>query len=749
MTSDSAAPPERVEPGARPVEAGLDEIVVRQRLLRRLGEDRHKTLIVCAPSGYGKTVLLEQLADLDRRGSHVVLLTPRDNDPAVLIRSIIGALEGSESFPDDIADALRGPKPDFENVVTPRLLAGIASRSDRFLLILDELERIDAPDSLAIVAALMRGMPPGSQLAIATRVEPPLRLGRLRATRRLIELDREDLTMTKGECAALLSSLGVELPARQLDAIVRRTEGWPAALYLAGLALAEAPDAGRTLSRFAGDDRVVVDYLREEFLLPVSRQRLEFLKQASVLERISGELCNAVLERDDSATILADLSRSNMLLIPLDRTDSWYRFHPLLRDMLRSELHRTRGGNERDLHIRACDWWSVNGDWDQAINHAIEAVDLDRAGELLWTAMPEYVSRGRIASVTSRLQRLGEKAIAASPGLSLTAAWTEVTLGNGSLGEHWTGVAKRALATVPPSELSGSFEAGISLAEATLARDGLAAMRESIASVEPLLEEEGPWRTICCLLDGVGLHLLGDAEAARDRLREGVRRGSVGAPNVQCLCLAQLGLLYIDRGDWQAAEREIVRAREQIERYGLGDYPMISVAFAASALVRAKRGSTDGAIADLLAGRRLLDELDEFLPWFEIEAGLTLARAALRLGDRELASELSVVAAGRLNEVADASVLPRWMEELESALQTGATIEEPLTAAELRVLRFLPSHLSYPQVAASVNVSPNTVKTHVRSIYRKLDATSRQEAIDRAQRAGLLGGSSVIPGGDD
>jgi len=368
---------------------------------------------------------------------------------------------------------------------------------------------------------------------------------------------------------------------------------------------------------------------------------------------------------------------------------------------------------------------------------------------LLWTAMPEYVSRGRIASVTSRLQRLGEKAIAASPGLSLTAAWTEVTLGNGSLGEHWTGVAKRALATVPPSELSGSFEAGISLAEATLARDGLAAMRESIASVEPLLEEEGPWRTICCLLDGVGLHLLGDAEAARDRLREGVRRGSVGAPNVQCLCLAQLGLLYIDRGDWQAAEREIVRAREQIERYGLGDYPMISVAFAASALVRAKRGSTDGAIADLLAGRRLLDELDEFLPWFEIEAGLTLARAALRLGDRELASELSVVAAGRLNEVADAPVLPRWMEELESALQTGATIEEPLTAAELRVLRFLPSHLSYPQVAASVNVSPNTVKTHVRSIYRKLDATSRQEAIDRAQRAGLLGGSSVIPGGDD
>jgi LuxR family maltose regulon positive regulatory protein len=749
MTSD-AAPPEKPEPGDRSGEAGLEEMVVRQRLLRRLGEDRHKTLIVCAPSGYGKTVLLEQLAELDRRSSHVVLLRPQDNDPAVLVRSIIGALEGSEPFPEEIADALQGPKPDFGNVVTPRLLAGIGSRESPFLLILDELEQIEAPDSLAIVAALVRGVPAGSQLAIATRVEPPLRLGRLRANRRLIELGREELTMTKGECAALLASIGVELPPRQLDTIVLRTEGWPAALYLAGLALAEAADTGRALSRFAGDDRVVVDYLREEFLLPVSRPRLEFLTRASVLERLSGELCDAVLERDDSATILAELASSNMLLIRLDRTDGWYRFHPLLRDMLRSELHRTEGDVERDLHVRASEWWSANGDWDQAIDHAIEAVAVDRAGELLWTAVPEYVPRGRLATVTSCLQRLGEKAIATSPGLSLTAAWTEITMGHGSLGEHWTGVAKRALATGPPSELSASFEAGLSLAEATLARDGLAAMRESVAAVEPALEEDDPWRTICCLLDGVGLHLLGDSEPARERLREGVRRGSVGAPNVQCLCLAQLGLLYIDQGDRPVAEREILRAREQIERYGLGDYPMIAVAFAASALVRAKRGSTDAAIADLAAGQRLLGELDHFLPWFEIEASVTLARAALRLGDRERAMRLAgTAAADRLSEVADAAVPRRWVEELEAAFRSGTPTDDPLTAAELRVLQFLPSHLSFPQVAASVNVSPNTVKTHVRSIYRKLGATSRQEAIERAQRAGLLDGSPVVSGRDD
>ena len=343
------------------------------------------------------------------------------------------------------------------------------------------------------------------------------------------------------------------------------------------------------------------------------------------------------------------------------------------------------------------------------------------------------------------LERLGEPTVAANPGLSLSEAMTQLTLGRGPETEKWLAVAKRGIANMEASELRTSMAAGIRIIDATLARDGIAAMRASTASVEAMLDEDDPWRSLCCLVDGVGLQLRDEQEAARERLLEGVRRGSVGAPNVQCLCLAQLGLLFIEQGDWRAAEREIIRAREQVDRYGLGEYPMIALVFATSAYLQARRGSTDAAGADLAAGKRRLGELDDYVPWFEIEARLTLARASLRLGDRDAARRLVDEASAQLGEVPDGPVLVRWLEEVEASCRDGsAPPEEPLTAAELRILQFLPSHLSFPQVAAAVHLSPNTVKTHVRSIYRKFEVSSRQEAIERARQAALLDDAPAV-----
>ena len=290
-------------------------MVSRPRLLNRLREDQGKTLVLRAPSGYGKSVLLEQLAALDRRSSHTVLLSARDNDPTFLVRSITAALGESEPFPEDVLDALRAPQPDIDNVVVPRLLAGLEARREPFLLILDELEWLESPGSLAIVAALVRGMPAGSQLAIASRVEPPLRLGRLRAeppADRAAPGGPDDDQRRVRRAAGVDRARAPAAPARHDRAAAPKAGPRPSTSP--DWRSTESADAGRTLSRFAGDDRVVVDYLREEFLLPASRRQLEFLRQASVLERMSGELCDAVLERDDSATILRDLARSNMLL---------------------------------------------------------------------------------------------------------------------------------------------------------------------------------------------------------------------------------------------------------------------------------------------------------------------------------------------------------------------------------------------------------------------------------------------------
>ncbi|MBS1676345.1 MAG: hypothetical protein JST08_03065 [Actinobacteria bacterium] len=713
------------------------ELVARTRLRNRLAEDTGRVIVLSAPSGYGKSVLLRQWVEDDPRPSFTVLLGPEHNDPTVLVDAVVERLERLEPFPADLGDALLAPSPNVENIVAPRLVAALGDRTRPFVLVLDELERIEAPDALKIVAALCRGVSGGSQLALASRTEPPIGLGRLRARRRLTELGRKDLTMTKGECAVLLAALGLQLSPAQLDAIARRTEGWPAALYLAGLALGESADPGRALARFTGDHRIVVDYLREEFLLPASLNHAAFLRQAATLERLSGPLCDFALERDDSGVVLDELSRSNMLLVPLDRRDEWYRLHPLLQEMLHRELLRTEPAAAPVIHRRASEWWSAAEDSHQAIHHAVAAGAEDLAGELLFAAVPEYSAGGRNATVIGWLERLGERGVAASPGAGLTAAWAELTFGHGPRAEHWMAVTRRLLGEAEGGA-GAELEAGLALGDATLCRDGLAAMRETVAAVEPLLPEDDPWRSLTSLLDGVGLHLLGsEREAAQARLREAVRRGSVGALDLQVIALTQLALIAIERGDWRTADDEMSRARAQIDRAGLADYPTMGFPAAASALVRAQRGASAKAGADLETGKRLLAKLEHFTPWYEVETKLMLARASARLGRRAEAEELLASATAQLTEIPDGSLLRAWTEEARAAIGAAADSAQ-LTPAELRVLHYLPQHLSFPQIAASLQVSPNTVKTHAASVYRKLGCSSRDQAVRRAREIGLL-----------
>jgi len=733
------APPEGTTSETGPAPALAAELVARNRLRERLAADPERVIILCAPSGYGKSVLLDQWAAADARPAFTILLGPEHNDPTVLVRAVAGRLCTLEPFPEDLEDALLAPSPDLEGAVVPRLVAALEARTRPFVLVLDEMERIEAPAALRIVAALCRAMPAGSQLALASRTEPAIGLGRLRAGRRLTELDGKELAMTKGECASLLGKVGVELSPRQLDAIARRTEGWAAAIYLAGLALAESANQGRALARFTGDDRVVVDYLREEFLLPASPGHARFLLQAATLERLSPPLCDFALERGDSAQVLDALSRSNMLLVPLDRRGDWYRLHPLLREMLRSELLRTEPAAAPRINLRAAEWWAATGDHDQAIHHAIEGGAGELAGELLFAAVPEYTSRGRNATLVGWLDRLGERGVAASPGASLAAAWAELTLGRGPRAEHWAAVTRRLIAAEEPGDDDATMKAALALADATLARDGLVAMRETVAAVEPLIPEPDPWRSLTSLLDGVGLHLLGDPDAARPRLKEAVRRGSVGAPDLQVIALTQLALIAIERGDWQLAEEKMSRGRAQIERVGLAGYPVMAIAIATSALTRARQGRVVEATANLATAKRLLEELDHFAPWYEIETKLALSRAATRLGRHGEAEAFLAAAARQLPELADDVVLRTWVEaagsNVEAAPPAGAT---QLTPAELRVLQYLPQHLSFPQVATRIQVSPNTVKTHAASIYRKLGCSSRDQAVRRAREIGLL-----------
>jgi len=714
-------------------------LVPRSRLIAKLRDSTAPVVLLSAPSGYGKSVLLEQWAEGDPRPFTSIILGDLHNDPGMLVASIVEALERIEPVPGDVSTALQAPEPSIESVVLPRLGRALGSRAIPMVLVLDDLERIESPQALAVIAAIAGQLPSGSRLALACRTEPALPIGRLRAHRMLTELGRAELMMTKAECAELLAGLGVELSGKQLDAMVLHAEGWPAALCLAGLALNEQPDLDRAISRFAGDDRIVVDYIKEEFLASVSQRRLEFMRRASVLDRLSGDLCDAVLGRTGSARTLVDLSRSNSLLTPLDRRDEWFRFHPMFREMLRSELHRAEPGRETKLNLRASEWWAEQGDSDRAIQYAIEAGDPARAGELLWLGVPRYMTRGRVATVIGWLGRLGEETIASDPALSLTAAFGGITRGAGSQAEQWIAVARGLLQAGGERDQTLGLEPGLALAEAGLARQGVEAMCASTEVAARDLADDSPWLSMCCMLDGVGLHLRGLREPAQARLVEGARRGSVSAPTIQVLALAQLALLAIEDEDWQLAESLAAQARAQVNRSGLIEYPMVALTMAVSALVEARFGRVDKAVADMRIGIDLLGALDEFAPWYEVEARIALARCATRLDDGPTAEALLAEAKKLLERTPDAWVLGEWIEESAlAAKELSASDVSGLSPAELRVLQFLPGHLSYPQIATETFVSPNTVKTQAQSIYRKLGASSRREAVALAQEAGLL-----------
>jgi LuxR family transcriptional regulator, maltose regulon positive regulatory protein len=714
-------------------------LVERPHLLSRLRESSGPVVLLKAPSGYGKSVLVGQWAESDPRPFPTLILGDEHNDPALLVSSVVAALDPIEPVESGVESALANLEPRIETVVLPRFGESLRARRVPFVLVLDDLERIDAAPALAVVATIIANLPRGSHLVLATRTEPALAIGKLRAHREVTELGPEDLVLTKGESRLLLEGLDLELTPDQLDTLHRRSEGWPAALYLAGLALSKATDLDESIARFAGDDRFVVDYIREEFLEPIGRRQLEFLQRAAILDRLNGDICDAVLERHGSATLLRDLSRSNVLLTPLDRSDEWFRFHPLFREMLRAELRRAQPEQEAGLHRRASDWWVERGDWDRAISHAVEGGAVDRAGELLWTGIPEFTTRGRNATVIGWLDRLGEQTVATDAALSLTAAYTEITQGAGDKTEHWAVVAAGLIDQEEASDKKTVLTAGLGLIEAALARAGVAAIADQTALAAELLPADSPWMSMCRLIEGVGLHLRGFRPEAHEKLVDGARRGAVSAPNVQVLCLSQLALLAIEENDWTLAEMLASQARAQLDRSGIGDYPMMALSLAVSAVVRSRTGRLEEAAADLRQGKHLLEQLEDFAPWFEAETWIALARAAARLDDAPAATQMLAEGERVLKLTPDAIVLETWIADTALSIETvSASGIHDLTPAELRVLRYLPTHLSFPQIAGQVFVSPNTVKTQAQGVYRKLGVSSRREAVEQARAAGLL-----------
>ena len=318
----------------------------REPLLERLrsGSDCRLTLVAC-PAGFGKTTLLAAWREAEAARKPVAWLTldEGDNDPVVLWSHAIGALRqaspaiGTSVSADTVVASV-------VEVVLPGLVNELDGQGE-MALILDDFHRLSSRAARASVRWFIDHAPPQFQLVLATRTEPNLPVATLRAHGELLELRADDLRFTSEEADAFLNGrLGLDLPPEDVDALVGKTEGWPAGLYLAALSLAPAADRHGFVRTFGGSNRHVLDFLVTEVLEAHDPPAQALMLRASVLERLSGPLCDAVMEQEGSAATLEALSRSNLFLVPLDEEGGWYRFHHVFAQLLRVELERRHPG---------------------------------------------------------------------------------------------------------------------------------------------------------------------------------------------------------------------------------------------------------------------------------------------------------------------------------------------------------------------------------------------------------------------
>ena len=583
-------------------------------------------------------------------------------------------------------------------------------------------------------------LPAGSCVAVASRGRLAVPLARLRGHRLLVEFAARELAMTRLEAAMLLDTAGVRLEAGQLDRLVALTEGWPVGLYLAALSIQEQGGSQEAITQFGGGDRLVVDYIRDEVLRDLAEHELAFLRRTSILRPISAPLCDAVLEARDSAAVLARLTRGDIPIEPVDRSDSRFRCNRLLAEMLHVDLIRDEPELEPVLHRRAADWHTRNGEVREALRHAVACRDGARAGPLLWSVAPGCAALGSAPAIREWLEPFSPAEMRAHAGLALSAATYHLAEGRREEAEHWADVA--ALAPDHAGDL-GEMAGSLAMIRACLASGGVTRMGRDAARACAIAPLGGSWQSVGRLLRGVAHQLAGEPDRAQQPLEEGARLAGAEVPVVAALCHAQIALLAVHTDDWEDAAAHAEQARA-----ALAEVPVTAaghaLVLAVCAVTAAHRGDVFDARRDADTAFRLLETLASFVPWYMAEAQIALARAEIRLSNGDRARVLLTRAAHNQARAGDAHVLGEWLHvawERADTLAAGASGGGPaLTKAELRVLRLLPSHLSLREIGARLHVATSTVKTQALAVYRKLNVSCRSDAVARGRAAGLIDG---------
>jgi LuxR family transcriptional regulator, maltose regulon positive regulatory protein len=728
---------------------------VRKGLVRRdrlvasiLGAADARLTLIQAPAGSGKTTLLSewQAASAEERPFAWLSLDSGDNDP---VRFWEGVIEALRTVRPGIGERplglLAGPT-SLTEVVLPLLVNELAELPGRVVLVLDDHHLVVNPTIHESLAFLLDHLPETVQLAIASRSEPPLPLGRLRVRREIVEIRAPELRFTDDEATALLNdTLELGLDAADILRLQGRTEGWAAGLQLAALSLAGHPDAHAFIASFAGDDRPIVDYLGFEVLDGQTEAIRDFLLRTSILERLCGAVCDAVTGGVGSAARLDEFERLGLFLVPLDTKREWYRYHNLFAELLRHELVRTRPELVASLHSKASAWYAERGLVREAIHHATEAGDVAEASRLITLHWYEYLQRGRIETVAAWLDALGDDAVRGDPSLSLTKAWIAVNTGRLEEVGQWIDTAQSGLRRRGEGNGGTVLESGVaSLNEIHryMSGDVRRAVEAGRRSVE---QGKTPWRPIGCPVLGIALFWSGQPAEAAAELTDAVEQAR-SAGNHLAVVHASGGLAAInaEEGDLEEADRVARAALELAEERSLAEHWATTMA----RVVHGRALEHQGLLAEADDAIERGTELSQRgVAAMEIAYSL-LSRAEARQlqGDPGGAADLAAAARTVVERCPDPGILREMLARTERRLHLasrrragkGDAPAGELTDRELAVLRLFPSELSQREIASTLYVSLNTVKTHARSIYRKLNVDTRDQAVARARELGVL-----------
>jgi LuxR family maltose regulon positive regulatory protein len=615
-------------------------LVARPRLSGPLsrGPDARLTLI-SAPAGFGKTTLLAAWlaeAAAENRSVAWLSLDERDRQPARFWTYVITALQtvlpgvGASVLP-----LLQSARPPIESVLSS-VLNDLSAAVNEIDLVLDDYHLVDGPDVRTGMEFLLEHLPPQVHLVISSRADPLLPLARLRARGELVEIRAADLRFTPDEVTAYFNDvIGLDLPPKDIVALEERTEGWIAALQLAGLSLQGRDDVGGFIAGFAGDDRYIVDYLVEEVLQQQTEQIRTFLLRTCLLDRLSGPLCDAVTGEPGGRATLAALDRANLFLVPLDDSRHWYRYHHLFADVLQAHLVDERPEEVVDLHRRASRWYDANGHPSAAVRHAVAAGDVERAADMIEVAIPDLRRNRQDATIRGWLDVIPYDVVRMRPVLAIgligglmVGAETEGVEERLRDVERWLrpADADRAGAPAPgagmvvadPAELArlpGAIEmyrAGLAL----IRGDVPATLLHAQLAIDRAADDDDTVRAGAAGLSGLALWSRGDLDAAHraySRCVEGLRRAGNFSDILGCsITLADIrstqgrlsdalrtfedGLqlapqdagtvlrgtadMYVgmsqiacERGDLKAAIEHLERSRELGEHTGLGQNP--------------------------------------------------------------------------------------------------------------------------------------------------------------------------------